>query len=90
MEVTHELKILKSFADAKLAGDKIFEIRYNGDRGFQKGDKVKYTVLTDDGRYTDELHRLNKKTYEITYVLNHEKLEPGYVVFGEREIGNQK
>lgn len=88
--MTHGLKILKSFADAKLAGDKMFEIRYNGDRGFQKGDKVKYTVMTDNGRYTVDSHGLNKKTYEITYVLNYEKLETGYVVFGEREIGNQK
>lgn len=46
--MTHNLKILKSFADAKLAGDKLFEIRYNRDRGFQKGDKIKYIVLTDD------------------------------------------
>ncbi len=88
--MTHALKILKSFADAKLAGAKMFEIRYNGDRGFQKGDKVKYTVMTDDGRYTERHHELNKNIYEITYVLNHEKLETGYVVFGEREIEKQK
>lgn len=87
--MTHNLRILKSFADAKLAGDKLFEIRYNGDRGFQKGDMVKYTVMTDDGRYTEEHHGLNKKTYEIIYVLNYEKLETGYVVFGEKEVNKK-
>ena len=87
--MTHNLKILKSFADAKLAGDKLFEIRYNGDRGFQKGDKIKYTVLTDDELYEETYHGLRKKTYEITYVLNYEKLEPGYVVFGEKEVNNK-
>ena len=37
----HELKIQKQWADAKLAGEKPFEIRRN-DRGFQKGDVVRY------------------------------------------------
>lgn len=40
----HELKIQKQWADAKLAGEKPFEIRIN-DRGFQKGDIVHYTVI---------------------------------------------
>ena len=40
----HELKIQKQWADAKLAGEKPFEIRRN-DRGFQKGDIVRYKVI---------------------------------------------
>ena len=40
----HELKIHKQWADAKLAGEKPFEIRRN-DRGFQKGDVVRYRVV---------------------------------------------
>ena len=40
----HELKIHKQWADAKLAGEKPFEIRRN-DRGFQKGDIVRYKVI---------------------------------------------
>lgn len=87
--MTHELKIKECFADAKLRGDKLFEIRKNEDRGFQKGDLVKYMVLTDDG-YWDERHPLSKKTYEITYVLHFNGIEAGYVVFGEREIGKAK
>lgn len=39
----HELKIFKSFADAIISGDKTFEVRHN-DRGFQKGDKVRFKV----------------------------------------------
>lgn len=42
--MTHELKIQKQWADAKLAGEKPFEIRLN-DRGFQKGDTVRYKVI---------------------------------------------
>ena len=43
--MTHELKILECYANAKIAGDKLFEIRNNLDRGFQKGDIVKYIVV---------------------------------------------
>ena len=42
--MTHDLKIQKQWADAKLAGEKPFEIRRN-DRGFQKGDIVRYKVI---------------------------------------------
>ena len=42
--MTHELKIQKQWADAKLAGEKPFAIRRN-DRGFQKGDIVRYRVV---------------------------------------------
>lgn len=77
--MTHELKILECYASAKVHGDKLFEIRYNSDRGFQKGDYVKYKVLCDYN------HVLEKKLYEITYVTNYEQKE-GWVVFGEREV----
>lgn len=40
----HELKILKSFADAIISGDKTFEVRHN-DRGFQK--KAVITIVRD-------------------------------------------
>lgn len=81
--MTHELKILECYANAKVAGDKLFEIRDNRDRGFQKGDLVKYRVVGDFGmRYN---HEIDDKTYEITYVTNYEQKE-GYVVFGEKEV----
>lgn len=77
----HELKILKCYADAKVNGDKLFEIRDNTDRGFQKGDLVKYKVVSD----YEIQHIIERKTYEITYVTNYAQRD-GYVVFGEREV----
>ena len=38
----HDLKILSSYFEAILDGSKTFEIRFNGDRGFQKGDSVTF------------------------------------------------
>lgn len=77
----HELKILKVYADAKVFGDKLFEIRDNTDRGFQKGDLVKYKVVSD----YEIQHIIERKTYEIIYVTNYNQRD-GYVVFGEREV----
>ena len=79
----HELKILKNYATAKLNGDKLFEIRDNSDRGFQKGDKVKYTAVDNLG--CKIYHDINDKMYEITYVTSYAQKD-GYVVFGEREV----
>lgn len=79
----HKLKILETYANAKLNGDKLFEIRDNSDRGFQKGDKVKYTAVDKFGCRV--IHEIEDKIYEITYVTNYEQND-GYVVFGEREV----
>ena len=79
----HELKILEVYADAKLRGDKLFEIRDNSDRDFQRGDRVKYKVTDKHG--IDVPHELENKTYEITYVTHYAQRD-GYVVFGEREV----
>ena len=86
--MTHELKILECYANAKLAGDKLFEIRNNLDRGFQKGDIVKYIVV-NDSHVRIRNHPMNSKEYEITYVTNYEQKE-GWVVFGEREVNMNK
>lgn len=45
--MTHELKILECYASAKVHGDKLFEIRDNRDRGFQKGDYDGYKDCTE-------------------------------------------
>lgn len=74
---THTLKIEECFHDAKVAGDKLFEIRYNLDRGFQKGDLVKYTSTNGLVNYDTY--------YVITYVSSYNQKE-GFVVFGEREV----
>ena len=41
MKQVHNLKIDNVYLKAKIAGDKLFEIRLN-DRGYQKGDNVVY------------------------------------------------
>ena len=81
--MTHELKILECYATAKINGEKLFEIRDNTDRGFQKGDRIKYIPVDNLGLTI--LHDIENKEYEITYVTNYEQKE-GWVVFGEREV----
>lgn len=83
----HELKIYENFADAIVCGDKTFEIREN-DRGFQKGDRVKFMVL--DRVYSASVysHPLCEKVFEITYVINGWGLKNGFVVFGIREVAD--
>ena len=76
----HKIKLSIDFADAVLAGEKNFEIRRN-DRGYQKGDYVRFIVTTSGGmkRIT---HPLEERLFQITYVLNGFGLEADYCVFG--------
>lgn len=76
--VVHKLKIDEEFLDAKLRGDKLFEIRYN-DRGYQKGDITEYKKWNEDTCSFDYFR------YEITYVTSY-KQKSNFVVFGERKI----
>ena len=78
---THEIKLSREFQDAVLCGEKSFEVRYN-DRGYQKGDLVKFHV-TDRRNIVEPL---DSKVYEITYVLSGWHIEQDYVVFGIREV----
>lgn len=80
----HNIKILRSFADAVLSGDKNFEVREN-DRGYQKGDTVNFTVVDRNG-ICMSLHKLNAEFFEITYVLSGWGIKDGYVVFGIKRI----
>lgn len=79
--MNHELKIDDSYLKAKLAGDKLFEIRFN-DRGYQKGDTVTYKEYRP-GEMTIY------HTYEITYVTGFNQ-QDNYVVFGEKHIESSK
>lgn len=88
--MTHELKIQKQWADAKLAGDKPFEIRRN-DRGFQKGDIVRYVVIDPKtgGPWSavGEPHPLERCDFTITYVREGaEGLERGFCVFADQPM----
>ena len=80
----HQLKLREAFAEPILRGEKNFEVRYNCDRGFQKGDHVKFFVV--DNEMTQVKHPVAEKVYEITYVLSGVGLRPEYVVFGIREV----
>ena len=66
----HEVKILPVYFQAHLNGDKPFEIRYNADRGFQKGDTITLVECTD-GSIATATGRQVKRT--ITYVTNYDQ-----------------
>lgn len=76
----HVLKIKKEFMQAKVIGDKPFEIRRN-DRGYQKGDIITYTNDYD----SPALRMEYEGVYEITYVTAFAQ-QPNWVVFGDRKI----
>ena len=76
----HDLKIDEPYLKAKLAGDKLFEIRVN-DRGYQKGDTVSYLEY-NYGESTI------KHTFEITYVTSYCQ-QGEYIVFGEKHIKSE-
>ena len=83
----HELKIEHDYAESVWLGDKNFEVRFN-DRGFQKGDTVRFLPLGKDS-YTsiDTEHPLYRKEFRITYVVGSFRgLADGYVAFGIRPI----
>lgn len=80
----HELKLQRDFCDAVLNGEKTFEIRVN-DRGYQKGDRVKFIPVTNGGMMR-VCHAIAEKEYEITYVLNGWGLENGVVAFSINEV----
>ncbi len=76
----HVLKIEDCYYDAKVNGDKPFEVRLN-DRGFQKGDLVSYTTA-------DGLHK-RAGLWKITYV-THYGQSAGYCVFAELRIDDDE
>ena len=84
--MTHKLKLQKEYADAILSGDKSFELRYN-DRGYQKGDYIKFNVV--DGIY-EVNHKLNDKTFIITYVLHGWGLQENWCALAIKEINNKE
>ena len=84
--MTHEIKIYQCYADAIIDGRKNFEVRIN-DRGYNAGDKVIFHVYNDGFRI--DWHKLEDKTYEITYVHSGYGMKEDYVVFGIKEIGGK-
>ena len=86
--MTHNLKISDKFADAVLNGDKTFEVRYN-DRGYNKGDKIIFTVV-DDYKIPVLVHPLTDKMFEITYVLAGWGIKEDYVVFSIKRVEGEE
>jgi ParB family chromosome partitioning protein len=84
--MTHKIKLSKYYADAVLSGQKNFEIRYN-DRGYQRGDKVQFTVM--DGMF-HEFHPLENETYLITYLVHGYGLEKDWCVFGIKPLKDRE
>ena len=86
---THNLKIQEDFADAIVSGDKTFEIRKN-DRGYQKGDYIKFDKVIERGSSFDCFdiltHPIRDKLYVITYVMSGWGLKDDFVVFGIKEV----
>lgn len=81
----HKVKIYESYADAVLSGDKTFEICFN-DRGYQKGDRLKFTVTDDMGHQRIFAHGLNEKEYEITYVHSGLGMANNYVALAIKAV----
>ena len=81
---THEIKISDEFANAVASGDKTFEVREN-DRGYQKGDLVKFTVI-DNIKVPYVSHELHNMLFEITYVLSGWGIEQGKVAFAIKKV----
>lgn len=79
----HEIKLREDYIEPVLSGKKNFEVRLN-DRGYQKGDWVKFKAVSRQGvAYVEP--ELEKATFEITYVHSGLGLKEGYVVFGIRQ-----
>lgn len=86
---THNIKLNTEFCDDTFSGNKNFEIREN-DRGYQKGDHIKFKPYNPSTGLYDNYHPIVEKEYEITYVLNGWGLKNGYIVFGIKEVQKNK
>ncbi len=80
----HEIKLREDYIEPVLSGNKNFEVRLN-DRGYQKGDLVKFTPISRGG-VLYVCGALQSKTYKITYVHSGLGLKEDYVVFGIKEV----
>jgi len=86
--MVHEIKLRDEFEQAVLSGEKSFEIR-NNDRGYQKGDRIRFKVVDSLG-CEKVWSELNGKMYEITYVLNGWGLKDNYVALAIKECCDER
>lgn len=80
---THKLKLNIDFCDAVLSGAKTFEIRKN-DRDFKMGDLIKFKPVDNDGEAG--YHKVQNRTYKITYILDNWGLKEGYVALAIKDV----
>ncbi len=80
----HNIKLSIEFCDAVLNGEKTFEIREN-DRGYQKGDHIRFKPVSLSPYQSFPYHAIEKREYEITYVLNGWGLKDGFVALAIKE-----
>lgn len=73
--IRHDVKIEEQFFRSVIEGDKTFEIRFNGDRGYQKNDLVKMR------EYRDGYHSGRYVVVRIKYVSNYHQKD-NWCVFG--------
>lgn len=79
MSKLHDLKILKEYFDAKLAGIKPFEIRYN-DRDFQVGDYLRLREIVPIPDTSPVMYEYTGRVLitEVLYILKGVGLQDGY------------
>ena len=77
----HVLKIYPCYFIPLIRGEKKFEIRNNSDRGFQKGDSVRFNEFDPKTGYTGR-----SQLADISYVSNF-KQPKNQVVFGFSLMG---
>lgn len=80
---THKLKLNIKFCDEVLSGAKTFEIRYD-DRDYEVGDLIEFKPVDNDGEVG--YHKVQNRTYKITYILDNWGLKEGYVALAIKEV----
>lgn len=90
----HCLKLKEQYVRPVIEGKMRYQVRFD-DRGYQAGDEVKFQVVDIVGKrvssnyleYCDEeeARLIETRSYQIEYVMAHEGLAPGFVVFSIRE-----
>jgi len=84
-KIKHKLKTMPCYFEDAFNGSKKFEIRFDKDRGFQKGDLVLLQEYGPFNRSLKNQYTGRELLVKITYVTGFEQKE-GWVVFGFRVL----
>ena len=85
MNKLHDIKILKEYFDAKLAGLKPWEIRKD-DRGYEVGDWLRLREIVPVPDSKPVMHQYTGRVLitEVLYIHRGMGLQDGYIVMSER------